>query len=251
MRRVVKIGSSTTFKADGSINSERLSRIGMGIRALWDHGDELVVVTSGAAAAGRARVSSGAPRSVVAAVGQLDLMAAYREALDPLLTAPLLIDQHHFNTPSAAMALATIIHQLWRQGILPVLNENDALSSGADRIGDNDTLAALLAGMVQANQLVLLSDVDGLYSANPALNPDATRIAVVPCVMGEHYTQFGSGEPGPLGSGGILSKIRAAHMAQNFGIETLLCSGSSATVFDDLQEGRSEGFTRFAAQKEA
>lgn len=251
MRRVIKIGSSTAFSSDGTINARQLARIGTGVRALWHAGDQLVLVTSGAVAAGRTRIGPDGPRSVLAAVGQLDLMAAYSEALRPLTAAPLLIDQHHFNTPAAALALASTIHQLWQRGIIPVLNENDALSSGADRIGDNDTLAALTAGMIHAKQLVLISDVDGLYSDNPSDNPTATRIAVVPRVRRDHFVQFGSGSPGPLGSGGILSKLRAAHLAQDFGIETLLCSGHSASLFDDLGNNCYDTFTRFAAQQEA
>lgn len=251
MRRVLKIGSSTAFSADGTINSGQLARMAAGIRTLWQSGDQLVLVTSGAVAAGRARIGAQSPRSVLAAIGQLDLMTAYTEALGPLPAAPLLVDQHHFNTPAAALALASIIHQLWQRNIIPVLNENDALSSGSDRIGDNDTLAALTAGMVHAVQLVLISDVDGLYSDNPAANPLARRIAVVPRVDHNHYVQFGLGTSGPMGSGGIISKLRAAHLAQDFGIETLLCSGTSPTLFDDLKNNRYDTFTRFGAQQEA
>lgn len=249
MRRIIKIGTSSTLDQAGHINHHRLGIIAQGITRLMDDGDSLALVTSGAVGLGRTLTTG--PRSVLAAVGQIALAEAYRTALFPLTVAQLLIDQSHVGESSPAMALQATIHHIWNNHGVPIINENDALSGAGTRIGDNDTLAALVAGLIGADQLVILSDVDGLYTDNPVTNPGATRIRAIPKVGLEHLEQFGAGDPGPWGSGGIISKIRAAHLAQGFGIETLLAAGHDDTVWDNLRGKRYHNFTRFAGAEEA
>lgn len=251
MKRVIKIGTSTTLTAAGLVDAEALSHIADGIKALLTQGDNLVVVTSGAVGAGRGILGPHHARPALAAVGQMALTEAYGRALSPVSAAQLLVDQSHLTQPCAVMALQTVLHHLWRAGTVPLVNENDALSGAGHRIGDNDTLAAMLAGLIDADQLIILSDIDGLYSDNPATNPLATRIALVPRVSPEHFLQFGEGRPGPWGSGGIVSKLKAAHIAQGFGIETILAPGRDNGVFDQLLAQQYDNFTRFLAQQEA
>ena len=256
MRRVIKIGTSTTITAKGQINQNRLATIAEGVAMLMEAGDNITLVTSGAVGAGRSLLNRGtdAPhtgRSAFAAIGQIALMTAYQSAFHPLAVAQILVDQSHVSMPSSAMALQATLHHLWNLGIVPLINENDALSGVDQRIGDNDTLAALVSSLIAADQLVILSDIDGLYTDNPATNPNATRISIIPRISLEHFGQFGDGSPGPLGSGGIISKLRAAHIAQGYGIETILAAGYDDTVWQRLRDQNYENLTRFAAQKEA
>jgi glutamate 5-kinase len=256
MRRVIKIGTSTTVTSDGQIDRARLNLIARGVNQLIADGEQVALVTSGAVGVGRGLLSctsgAGEPtRGALAAIGQIELVKAYQLAFSPVLTAQILVDHGHVSDSSAAMALQTALHHLWNLHSVPLINENDALGAAGRRIGDNDTLAALVAGLIKADQLIILSDIDGLYTDNPNTNPDAIRVAVLPRVSLEHFGQFGEGEPGPWGSGGIISKLRAAHIAQGFGIETLLAAGHDDTVWECLRARRYDSFTRFAAQKEA
>ncbi|MCY0877920.1 MAG: glutamate 5-kinase [Firmicutes bacterium] len=255
MRRVIKIGTSTILTKQGAINKELLKTMATGVLKLVHHGDTVALITSGAVGCGRyllgTHFADRISKSALAAVGQPYLMRAYQEVFDPVPVAQLLVDQSHVSRPTEAMALETAIHHLWKAGIIPLINENDALSSAGHRIGDNDTLGALVAGMVSADQLVILSDIDGLYTDNPSTNPTATRVQRIARVSHEHFHQFGDGRPGPFGSGGIVSKLKAAEIAQGFGIETILASGHDPEVWDWLIEGRYERATRFEAQKEA
>jgi glutamate 5-kinase len=249
MRRVIKIGTSSTLSPNGQINQDRLGIIGRGVRQLCQAGDTIALVTSGAVGAGHS-IAPGS-RAFLAAVGQVALAEAYRKALAPLPAAQILIDHSHIAQPSSAMALQSVIHQVWNSAGIPLINENDALGASGQRIGDNDTLGALVAGLIGADQLVILSDIDGLYTDNPFTNPQATRISSIPRVSLEHVAQFGDSHPGPWGSGGIASKIKAAHIAQGFGIQTLLAAGHDDSVWDDLLSQRYENFTRFAGEREA
>ncbi|PSR20494.1 MAG: glutamate 5-kinase [Sulfobacillus acidophilus] len=258
MRRVIKIGTSTTLTTDGHIDQARLARIAQGVNQLIAGGEQIALVTSGAVGIGRGLVSytqtntaGEAMRGALAAIGQIELVKAYQLAFSPISVAQILVDHGHVSDSSAAMALQTALHHLWKLESVPLINENDALSGASRRIGDNDTLAALVAGLMKADQLIILSDIDGLYTDNPTTNPDAIRVAVLPRVSLEHFGQFGDGEPGPWGSGGIVSKLRAAHIAQGFGIETLLAAGHDDTVWECLRTRRYDNFTRFAAHKEA
>lgn len=255
MRRVIKIGTSTILTSTGTINTHQLRMIAQGIMQLVRCGDQITVVTSGAVGLGR-RILSAAharrpSRQALAAVGQPCLIQAYQEVFHPTPVAQLLVDQSHVSRPHASLSLQAALRHLWELEVIPLVNENDALSGAGHRIGDNDTLAALVAGLVNAEQLVILSDIDGLYTDNPSTNPQATRVSLVSRLSPEHFGQYGTGAPGPFGSGGIVSKLKAAHMAQTYGIETLLASGHSENIWADLIDQRHDHCTRFLAHKEA
>ncbi len=255
MRRVIKIGTSTVLTKEGGLDAGRLRIITEGVKRLMDCGDEVALVVSGAVGLGRGFLAGSgaheAPRPALAALGQIALMQAYQAAFQPTLVAQLLMEQNHVAQPNSAIALQAALHHLWNFAMVPLVNENDALSGAGHRIGDNDTLAAMLAGLITADQLVILSDIDGLYTDNPSTNPAATRISLLPRISHEHFGQFGEGSPGPWGSGGIRSKLKAAKIAQDFGIETILASGRDDAVWSNLVDQRYDRYTRFAAQKEA
>ena len=255
MRRVIKIGTSTILTSNGTINKPQLRMIAQGIMQLVRCGDQITVVTSGAVGLGR-RVLSEAharrpSRQALAAVGQPRLVQTYQEVFHPTPVAQLLVDPSHISLAHASLSLQAALHHLWGLGIIPLVNENDAISGAGHRIGDNDTLAALVAGLTNAEQLVILSDIDGLYTDNPSTNPRATRVPLVSRLSPEHFGQFGAGAPGPFGSGGIVTKLKAAHMAQTYGIETILASGHNENIWADLIDQRHDHGTRFLAHQEA
>lgn len=247
MRRVIKVGTSTALTADGEIYTQRLATIASGIKHLITQGDSVIVVTSGAVGAGRR--AAPASRAAAAAIGQVLLADAYRAAFHPLGAAQLLVDQNDLTQSNAVLALQTVIHHIWNSHAVPIVNENDALRGLGRSIGDNDTLAALLSGLIGADQLVILSDIDGLYTDNPFTNPNAQRIAALPRVSTEHFGQFGEGHAGPWGSGGIVSKLKAAHIAQRFGIETILAAGHDDQLWTALLQRDYERVTRFGGEE--
>lgn len=251
VRRVIKIGTSSILKQDGELSAYAINNISQGVRHLSHIGDHVILVVSGAVGVGRYMTAeASSSRSTLAAIGQPRLIAAYQSALAPLITAQLLVSADHFAHLPSALVLQDSLHHLWKGGIVPLINENDAVNVGASRVGDNDTLAALVATLIHADQLVLLSDVDGLYTENPRNNSLAQRIPYVPWVGPHHLSRYG-GSAGPLGSGGMHTKLKAAQIAQHAGIETILMSGKDPHVWSNLQENNFGQATHFGAREEA
>lgn len=250
-RIVVKVGSSSLTTAHGGLDLERLDALVEPLAARANAGNEVVLVSSGAIAAGLAplRISSRpkdiAKQQASASVGQLALVHAYLEAFgrhqltigQVLLTANDVVRRSHYR--NAQRTLATLL----RMGTVPVVNENDTVATEEIRFGDNDRLAALVAHLVGADALVLLSDVDALYDRNPGL-PDARKLTEVtdPSVLDEVdvETEGASG----LGTGGMASKIAAARLAAGAGIPVLLANaGNAAEALGSASVG-----TAFAAR---
>ncbi|NMP22391.1 glutamate 5-kinase [Sulfobacillus harzensis] len=247
MRRVIKIGTSTLMDVQGQVDRDRLVSISRGVKQLMQDNQRVVLVVSGAVALGRTLPQSRhLSRSALASLGQTRLMAYYQDALLPYPSAEMLLGSDVEETGRATQLTSTL-DDLTEAGIVPLINGNDATEC---HVGDNDVLAARVARVWGADQLVILSDVDGLYSDNPGTNPKARRIARLAWVTEHHLSQFGPGNPGPLGSGGIVSKLAAAALAQEFGIETILTSGRHPEVWDWLRTGRYHLATRFEARKE-
>ncbi len=253
MRRVIKIGTSTALTPHGSIHEQRLSEIATGLRLLIARGDQVVLVVSGAVGLGRSlhpkTPLSHAARQAHAALGQTLLLEAYRTALRPLAAAQLLVTGADFQDPVVSSTFRDTLLHLMAIGAVPLVNANDPITSHQTSI-DNDTLAAHVAALWGAEQLVLLSDVDGLYSDNPRTNPNAYRIPVMSWVTPAHLDQFAHGSPGPWGYGGIVSKLRAAQIAQEAGVETILMAGDSPGVWHALASRDYRQATRFQANKE-
>ncbi|MEO2167871.1 MAG: glutamate 5-kinase, partial [bacterium] len=201
------------------------------IAALRKAGTAVTLVSSGAIAAGRSRIPTPArptipERQAAAAVGQIHLMVAYETAFarhdipvaQILLDAEDLTDRHRFLNATHA------IEMLHRHDILPIVNENDTVSVDELKFGDNDHLSAMVASLVAAEVLVILSDVDGVYSAPPDTNPDASRIPVIRRVDARLLARTRSGSS-RFGTGGMESKLLAARKAANAGIPTIIADG--------------------------
>ncbi len=245
-RAVVKIGSSILSGRSG-INRARLRSLADELCALHGRGVELVVVSSGAVAAGMARLAlkerpkTVPQRQAAAAVGQIDLMALYEEyfASHSTQVAQILLTHDDLADRSRYLNARRTIETLIAAGVVPVANENDTVVIDELRnFGDNDNLSALIAGLVEADMLVLLSDVAGLYTNDPHAHPDAELVAVVD-EAGRTGTAYSMDGHGTFGTGGMASKFAAAKKATAAGIPTIIADGLHAgvlpAVFDPQQ----------------
>jgi len=240
-RAVIKIGSSILSGPNG-INRVHLRTLAADICALHQRGTALVVVTSGAVAAGMARLGmkqrpkSVPERQAAAAVGQIDLMALYEEYFAELSTqvAQVLLTHDDLADRTRYLNARHTIETLLAAHVIPVANENDTVVTRELRnFGDNDNLSALIAGLVEADLLVLLSDVAGLYTKNPREHADAELVSLVEKIEASDYDMEGHSS---LGTGGMASKFLAAEKAAAAGIPTVIADGMRggilAEVFD-------------------
>ena len=247
-RVVVKVGTSTITRENGASNLARMEEIVREIVGLKDEGREMVLVTSGAIAAGMNRMGlsvrpKGVPeRQALAAVGQGVLMHLYetmfasygQTAGQVLLTKENSLRHNQYtNSRNALLALLDM-------GVVPVVNENDAVSVDELKIGDNDTLSATVASLVDADALIILSDVDGLFTANPQENPDAKLISEVHEITPEiEGLAGGAGTAG--GTGGMVTKLAAAKIAMSAGVTMVIARGDRIGVMREVLSGEPVG----------
>ena len=252
-RVVVKVGTSTITRPTGGSNLVRMEEIAREIAGLADEGREMVLVTSGAIAAGmnrmglKTRPKDVSKRQALAAVGQGVLMhlyetmfASYGQTAGQVLLTKENSVRHNQYTNSRNALLAMIA-----MGVVPVVNENDAVSVDELKIGDNDTLSATVASLVDADALIILSDVDGLYTANPQERPNAKLISEVREVTPEiENLAGGAGTEG--GTGGMVTKLAAAKIAMSAGVTMVIARGDRFGVMREVLEGKSVGTVFFA-----
>ena len=257
MRIVVKVGTSTLAHPTGRLNIQRMEKLCKVLSDLKNMGHEIILVSSGAIAMGFGKLNlSERPKDVPtkqasAAVGQCELMYIYDKLFTEynhtvaqlLITAPDIEEggvrkQNFHNTLARLLEL----------GALPVINENDTISTEEFGIGDNDTLSAIVAVTIQADLLILLSDIDGLFDGDPRKNPDAKLIDTV-AKIDEHIISLGGGSGSNLGTGGMATKLRAAQMATAAGCEMVIANGQSPEVLYDVAAGKRVG-TRFLAKRD-
>ena len=252
-RVVVKVGTSTITRPTGGSNLVRMEEIAREIAGLADEGREMVLVTSGAIAVGmhrmglKTRPKDVSKRQALAAVGQGVLMhlyetmfASYGQTAGQVLLTKENSVRHNQYTNSRNALLAMIA-----MGVVPVVNENDAVSVDELKIGDNDTLSATVASLVDADALIILSDVDGLYTANPQERPDAKLISEVREVTPEiEDLAGGAGTEG--GTGGMVTKLAAAKIAMSAGVTMVIARGDRFGVMREVLEGKSVGTVFFA-----
>jgi glutamate 5-kinase len=246
-RVVVKIGSGVLTDAEGGLDAGHIDALAGEIAALHAGGRALVVVTSGAVAAGVARLGlAQRPRTIpakqaAAAVGQIGVMSAYEAAFasrgirvaQVLLTRDDLSNRRRYlNAKHAMMALLD-----WR--VIPVVNENDTVVVDEIKLGDNDNLSALTATLVEADLLIILSDVDGLHTRDPRLDPAATLVPLVPAVTADVEAMAGDGR-GRHGTGGMATKLAAAKQASLSGIPTVIADGRRSGVLAAVLDGGRE-----------
>ncbi len=250
MRIVVKVGTSTLAHPTGRLNIQRMERLCKVLSDLKNAGHEIILVSSGAIGMGVGKLSL-PTKQAAAAVGQCELMYIYDKLFTEynhivaqiLITAPDLQE-----SGSRKSNFHNTLARLLELGALPVINENDTVSTDEIVIGDNDTLSANVASTIGADLLVLLSDIDGLYDADPHKNPDAKLIDIVEQLDEKIYALAG-GEGSSLGTGGMVTKLRAAKIATEAGCEMVIANGSRPEVLYDIMDGKAVG-TRFLTQEE-
>lgn len=251
MRVVVKVGSSSLTDDEGRIRLEVIASVARQLAAARQAGHEVLLVTSGAVASGVAGLGlSERPHDVLSlqalsAVGQPQLMAAYNQALaeHSLVAAQVLLVPHDFVDRQQYLHARNTLGRLLELGCIPVVNENDAIANNEIRYGDNDHLASLLSHLVSADMLVLLTDIAGLYTADPRSHPDAT---VVPVVAADDplLAVSTSGAGTERGSGGMASKLAAARIASWSGVTAVIAAASADDAVMNAINGADIG-TRF------
>ena len=243
-RLVVKIGSSLLVEPERGLRREWLSSLAADIAERSEAGDQVIVVTSGAIAMGRAALGIGKNASrldekqAAAAVGQIHLAHAYQSSLADhgLVTAQVLLTLDDTENRRRYLNARATIEALLRRGAIPVVNENDTVATSEIRFGDNDRLSARVAVMASADELILLSDVDGLYTANPGSDPHAAHIPQVDKITPEIEAMAG-GSGSSVGTGGMVSKLIAAKLASRAGCGVTLASGLGMNPMSQLTNG--------------
>jgi glutamate 5-kinase len=251
MRVVVKVGTSSLTNSEGHIKTEVIQLVSEQLAAARAKGHEVLLVTSGAVASGVAglglaeRPSDVLSLQALSAVGQPQLMAAYNNALKQfsLVGAQVLLVPHDFVDRQQYLHARDTIGRLLELGCIPIINENDAIANNEIRYGDNDHLAALLAHLVSADMLVLLTDTAGLYTSDPRTNSDATVISVV-AADDPLLSVSASGAGSDRGSGGMASKLAAARIASWSGVTAVIAAAESDSAVMAAINGETVG-TRF------
>ncbi len=247
-RLVVKVGSAVLSKGDIGLHRATLERICRELSSLREEGRQIVLVSSGAILAGMGRLGLGErPGSIplkqaAAAVGQSLLMRHYEEAFDPYgqRVAQLLLTQEDFRSRPRYLNARNTLFTLLHLGVLPIINENDTVSVEEIRFGDNDNLSALVATLVGADLLVILTDLDGLYTADPKRDPHASLITQVPRRSAD--VSFWAADSGTgLGTGGMVTKVGAARRAAASGIPTIIANGLVEGILARILRGEAVG----------
>lgn len=251
---VIKIGSNTLAKADGTQNTQFMEEFAQQCAELIKQGKQIILVSSGAQVAGVSTTKEWARkkdvhyRQALCAIGQVELMHQWRKAFQKqdLHIGQLLLTKDDFENEHRSLNIRNTLFTLVDEGVVPIINENDSVSFDEIKIGDNDNLSALTAILWSADLLILFSDIDGVYSDNPKTNPDASLIETVESIP-ELRKSIKIGETNAFGTGGMETKIQAAEKVTGYGIEMLLANGGHQKALTGLLEENSKG-TLFSAE---
>lgn len=254
MRIVVKVGSSTLAHATGRVNIRHMEKLVKVLSDLKNAGNEIILVSSGAIAMGvgklnlPARPSDMPGKQACAAVGQCELMDTYDRLFSQYnhTVAQVLLTGEDVENAERRCNFENTMERLLQLHVLPVINENDTIATAEIMVGDNDTLGAIVATTVHADLLVLLSDINGLYTADPRKDSTAKMIPVVEKITPEIEALAG-GSGSVIGTGGMQTKVRAAKIVTAAGCDMVIMNGENTDLLYDLVEGASVG-TRFLGQ---
>ena len=255
MRVVVKVGTSTLAHASGLLNIRRVEQMCRTLSDLKNSGIEIILVSSGAIGMGVGKLGlSNRPddiptKQAAAAVGQCELMYTYDSLFQEYhhTVAQILLTGSDFRHEDRYRNFQNTISRLLEMRVLPVINENDTIATEEIKVGDNDTLSALVAVSVGADLLILLSDIDGLYTADPHTDPEAKLIHTVPALTDE-VMALGGGSGSSLGTGGMKTKLAAAKICTEAGCDMVIMNGAEPGLLYDLFDGKEIG-TRFLSGK--
>jgi glutamate 5-kinase len=247
-RVVIKVGTSTLAHSTGKLNLNRMEQLVRQLVDLQNQGREVVLVSSGAIGIGTGRLgfserpSSIVERQAVAAVGQCLLMQVYEKLFSEYgqIVAQVLLTRSDISDRKRYLNARNTILTLLKYHVIPIINENDTVATEELKIGENDSLSALVAGLIEADLLILLSDIDGLYTADPKLDPTATLIPLVTEINSELLGMAG-GAGSALGTGGMITKLEAAQMATAAGASMVLMNGQNPAKIQTIFSGTPEG----------
>lgn len=247
-RIVIKVGTSSLTYETGKINIKKIEALVRVISDLRNRGIEVVLVSSGAVGAGVGKLNlSKKPAGIrekqaLAAIGQASLVSIYdrffseygHSTAQVLLTKFILDDEERYRDTK------NTFETMFQYGVIPIVNENDVISTYELEFGDNDTLSAYIAKLVDAELLVILSDIDGLFDSNPAENPNAKLISVVE-VIDEGVLSVAGGAGSRRGTGGMITKLKAAEIVTPLGIDMIITNGSAPERIYDIFDGKQVG----------
>lgn len=255
-RVVVKIGSSSlTHEITGNLNLQKLEKLVRTLSDLRNQGMDVVLVSSGAIAVGRKtlglieRPKDLAVKQACAAIGQANLMMIYQKLFAEYnqISAQILMTKNTMVNDLSRYNARNTFTELLHMGVIPIVNENDTVSTYEIEFGDNDRLSAIVAGLIQADLLILLSDINGLFTDDPNKNPDAEFIDFVPEITPE-LLQMGKSPSSAVGTGGMAAKIEAARIATNSGADMVIANGQETDIIYRILKGDKIG-TLFLAHK--
>lgn len=255
-RWVIKIGSALLTNDGAGLDRNAIDSWVQQIAALLADGKEVVLISSGAIAEGIVRLGwKTRPDSIhelqaAAAVGQMGLIQAYESSFKRFdhHTAQILLDHDDMASRQRYLNARGVLQTLMNLGIVPIVNENDTVVTDEIRFGDNDSLAALVANLIDADMLVILTDKDGLYSANPDTDPSATLISQA-MATDTSLDALAGGSSGTLGRGGMVTKLQAARLAARSGCNTVIVGGRNANILHAVAAGEEVGTLLSADQK--
>ena len=255
MRVVIKIGTSTLTHATGNLNIRRVEALCKAISDVKNAGNEVILVSSGAIGMGvgklglRERPSDVPTKQAAAAVGQCELMYFYDKIFGEYhhIVAQLLITGEDIASHTRHENFRNTLNRLLALGALPIINENDTVGTKEIVIGDNDTLAAIVAESVQADLLILLSDIDGLYTADPRKDPNARLLHRI-THLDDSVQALAGGCGSSRGTGGMVTKLQAAQICMDCGCDMVIANGNNPDNLYAILEGKDVG-TRFTEER--
>ncbi len=248
MRVVIKVGTSTLTHKTGNLNIRHIESLCRVLSDLKNAGHEVVLVSSGAIGMGVGKLSlkerpqDMPTKQAAAAVGQCELMYTYDKLFAEYnhTVAQILLTGEDMNHADRYENFRNTLHRLLELGALPIINENDTVSTAEIAVGDNDTLGAIVAKGAEADLLILLTDIDGLYTADPRKDPEAKLVSVVSEITPELLATAG-GKGSALGTGGMATKLSAAKLCLEAGISTVIANGDDPEKLYDILEGKPAG----------
>lgn len=255
MRIVIKVGTSTLTHQNGNINIRRIENLCKVLSDLKNSGLEVILVSSGAIAMGIGKIGLGKKpqdipsKQACAAIGQCELMYVYDKLFQEYnhTVAQILMTGADFENQERYENFKNTLDRLLEFGVLPIINENDTIATSEIKVGDNDTLSAITAVGAHADLLILLSDIDGLYTADPHRVSDATLIPKV-TEIDEQILKLAGAAGSDLGTGGMVTKLHAAKLCMDAGMDMIIANGSNPSVLYDIFDGKLVG-TRFIGKE--
>lgn len=249
-RAVIKVGSALVAPTQKGCSGKYTLAIAQFITKCQQQGKEIILVSSGGVAAGRSLIQHGSPKlsvatkKAMASVGQMQMMANWQRFFD-IPCSQILITQHDLEDRERFISIKKTIEIQLANGVLPIVNENDTVTTADLTVGDNDNLAALVAQVCDADSLFILSDIDGVFTKDPKVNDDAVLIPTVAEITDEIYAMAGTSR-NHMATGGMKTKIQAAEKAVEHGINTYIINGTKSEVFASLLKQENPG-TQFLA----